>query len=217
MKKVLPWLLAMVLPFAASAAFASFDEGIEYQRIEPSVPTTVAPGKVEVVELFWYGCPHCYHFEPELNNWVKHLPKNVVFKRIPAALNPGWEVHAAAFYTEQILGLEAKAHDALFDAIHKEHLQLFTPDEIAAWFEKNYQVPKKKFLDIYNSFSVRAKVASAKTLIERYGVNSVPTIIIDGKYRTDASMAGGSYPNLLKVMDYLVKKELSNKATPAKQ
>jgi thiol:disulfide interchange protein DsbA len=217
MKRVLPWLLAMALPFAASVAYASFDEGIEYQRIEPSVPTSVPAGKVEVVELFWYGCPHCFHFEPELNKWVKKLPKNVVFKRIPAALNPGWDVHAATFYTEQILGLEDKAHDAFFDAIHKQHLSLMTPETIAAWFEKNYQVPQKKFLDVYHSFSVQAKVASAKTLVERYGVNSVPTIIIDGKYRTDASMAGGSYPNLLKVMDYLVKKEAANKEASAKQ
>jgi len=217
MKRVFLWLLAigLVLPMlGASAAGMGFQEGIEYQRITPAVPTSVGPGKVEVVELFWYGCPHCFHFEPDLLKWLKQKPKNVVFRRVPAALNPAWRVHAQAYYTAQVLGVLDKSHEAMFNAIHRQGMLLNTPDKLADFFTR-FGVKPKEFLGVFNSFAVRAKLAEAQGLVRRYGADSVPTIVVDGKYRTNASMAGGSYQRMLQVVDYLIAKETAAKKQEA--
>lgn len=215
MKKRLHWLglIAGLFLLQTVPALAAFDEGIEYLPIKPPVPTE-NPQKVEVVELFWYGCPHCYHFEPKLVAWLKHKPANVEFIRVPAIFpnRPVWELHARAYYTAEMLGVLDKTHEALFDAIHKEHQELFTEDALANFYAK-YGVDKKLFKETMYSFGVQMKVDHAKELSRRYHIDGVPTLVIDGKYRTYASLTNGE-EGMLKVTDYLIEKE--SKAIEAK-
>lgn len=189
----------------APLAQAEIDEGIEYKLVQPPVRTD-SGNKVEVVEVFWYGCPHCYHFEPMLNTWKKKLAKNVEFKRIPAVFpdRPLWELHARAYYTAELLGILDKIHTPLFDAIHKQGKKLFSMDALADFFA-NYGVDKATFKDTMQSFGVAMKVNRARDLTARYGIDGVPTIIVDGRYRTHAALTNGQ-AGMLKVTDFLIKK-----------
>lgn len=215
MRKILVFLLAMVaMPLAFGAENKRFDEGIEYQLINPPQPTT-NPAKVEVVELFWYGCPHCFVFEPYLNAWLERKPANVEFIRIPATLNPGWSIHARAYYTAEVLGVLDKIHEPLFHAIHVQKRKLDNEAALAAFFAAQ-GVSEEDFRKTFNSFAVETKLRRAAGLVQRYGVSGVPAIIINGKYRTDGSLAG-SYENLLQVMDYLIRKESAQTAAQGKQ
>ena len=215
MKKRLHWLglIAGLFLMQAVPAMAGFDEGIEYLPIKPPVPTDNNK-KVEVVELFWYGCPHCYAFEPKLLAWLKHKPANVEFIRIPAVFpnRPLWELHARAYYTAELLGVLDKTHEALFDAIHKDRQSLFDEDSLANFYAK-YGVDKKLFKETMHSFGVQMKVDRAKELSRRYGIDGVPTLVIDGKFRTYASLTNGE-DGMLKVTDFLIEKE--SKAMSAK-
>jgi len=213
MKKRFIWLalVAGLFVLQVMPAAADFDEGIEYLAIKPPVPTDDR-NKVEVVEMFWYGCPHCFHFEPMLQAWLKHLPANVDFKRVPAVFpnKPLWELHARAYYTADLLGVLKKTHEALFNAIHKDREQLFTEDALANFYAK-FGVDKKLFKETMHSFGVEMKVDRAKELTMRYGIDGVPTLVIDGKYRTFASLTNGE-AGMLKVTDYLIQKETKAKA-----
>ena len=197
--------------FAESTA--TFTEGKEYKLIKPPQATTTGD-KVEVVELFWYGCPHCYSFEPFVKKWLPNKPANVEFVRLPAVLNPRWEVHARAFYTAQALGVEDKIHTALFDAMHKDKKR-FNDEAALADFFVEQGVDREAFKKTFDSFSVVTKVNRARALTRRYGISGVPSVVINGKYRTSAQDAG-SYPNILKVVDFLAAREANQEvaATP---
>ena len=194
--------LGMALPAYA----AGIDEGIEYLLVSPPV-RTANEEKIEVVEMFWYGCPHCYQFEPKLNAWRKNLPANVEFVRIPAVFDKrrNWELHARAYYTAELLGVLDKIHGPLFKAIHEKKEKLFTKETLADFFAKQ-GVDKKEFLDTLYSFGVGMKVARAIDLTSRYGIDGVPTVVINGRYRTHASLTNGQ-AGMLKVMDFLINKE----------
>lgn len=217
MTKRLYWLVlaAGFFLMPVMPAMAGYDEGIEYLKISPPVETDDSH-KVEVVEMFWYGCPHCYHFEPKLRAWLKHLPANVDFKRIPAIFpnRPLWELHARAYYTAELLGVLNKTHEALFDAIHKHHQRLFDEDSLANFYAK-FGVDKKLFKETMHSFGVQMKVDRAKELSRRYGIDGVPSLIVDGKYRTFASITNGE-ENMLKVVDFLIEKETKAMAMQAR-
>lgn len=205
MKNILVFLLALVaapLSFAANKNVP--DEGIEYQLLTPPQPTNTA-GKVEVVELFWYGCGHCFMFEPHISAWLKKKPENVEFIRIPATLNPGWAIHARAYYTAEVLGVLDKIHEPLFHAIHVEKRRLNDEAALAAFFAAR-GVAEADFRKTFHSFAVDTKLRRATSLTQRYGISGVPSVIINGKYRTDGGMTG-SYESLLQVMDYLIGKE----------
>ena len=191
-----------VIPLAEAR---DYDEGIEYQLVTPPV-RTASEGKVEVVELFWYGCPHCHSLEPKLKAWKKKLGKNVEFVRIPAVFpnRPAWELHARAYYTADLLGILDKIHTPLFDAIHKDRKKLMNQAALAKFFGK-YGVDKATFDDTMYSFGVQMKVNRAKDLTRRYRIDGVPTLIIDGRYRTHASLTNGQ-AGMLKVTDYLIEK-----------
>lgn len=198
-------LLLLIFGFSASAVFArGFDEGIEYTKLAAPQPTQHAD-KIEVEEFFWYGCPHCYQFEPLLHAWVSKQAKDVEFIRMPAVGNPAWELHARAFYTAELLGVLDKIHQPLFDAFHKFGLR-FADEKSLEDFFAEHGVKRADFRDMFHSFAVDARISRARDMGARYGVDSVPTIIINGKYRTSASQAG-SHENVLAVMDYLVAKE----------
>jgi len=197
-------LLFSLLLVGTSAVAGDFKEGVQYQRLASPQPTDTGD-RIEVIEFFWYGCPHCYHLEPELEAWVKKLPDDVAFRRVPAVLGPAWELLARAWYTAQVLDVVDKVHQPLFDAIHKEHKRLRTVDDLAALFAAQ-GVPEAEFRKAWKSFPVVMNTNRARQARERYGLQGVPTLVVDGKYRTSATLAG-SNQNMLKVVDYLIGKE----------
>ncbi|MBK5417224.1 thiol:disulfide interchange protein DsbA/DsbL [Pseudomonas sp. TH31] len=181
-----------------------------YVELTNPVPVAV-PGKIEVVELFWYGCPHCYAFEPVINPWVAKLPSDVNFVRIPAMFGGPWDAHGQMFLTLEAMGVESKVHSAVFEAIQKEHKRLTTPEEMAE-FLATQGVDKDKFLATFNSFAIKGKVVQAKELAKKYEISGVPTMIVNGKYRFDVGSAGGA-EQALQLADKLVAQErAANKA-----
>jgi len=206
------FLFSIFLLFSVNASASEYVVGIEYQEIIPAQQTSAPDGKVEVVEVFWYGCPHCYRMEPTLNKWLKTKPENVHFVRMPGQFNKDWHVHAGVYYVAEILGMVDKVHEPIFDEIDKYRrknkdapLKLSTVDNAAAFFLK-YGVSREKFMKIYNSFSVKSKLAHAKGMVQRYGIHSVPTFIVNGKYRVNETMAG-SKKELFAVINELVAAE----------
>lgn len=203
MRKVV--LLFFTLFFVlVTNAQAAWDEGIEYRVIKPPVPTQTG-SKIEVVELFWYGCPHCFHLEPLIKQWKKNKPANVEFVRIPAIFSKHWELLAKAFYTAEVLGVLDKIHTPLFDEIHVRKKHLNNKSELKAFFVK-HGVKAEDFDNTFDSFMVNIKVNRARDLSKRYGIDGVPSLVVNGKYLTDGPMASG-HENLIKVLDFLIKKE----------
>ncbi|NOS87958.1 MAG: thiol:disulfide interchange protein DsbA/DsbL [Methylococcaceae bacterium] len=179
-------------------------EPLGYEKLA-SVQPTQNTDKIEIIEFFWYGCPHCYAFEPLLEKWVKNLPKNVEFIRQPAAFNDLWSKHAKAYYTAEALGLVDKVHADFFDAIQNKGQKLDNEADLEAFFVA-HGVTASQFKEAYNSFAVDAKLRQAPLMAGRYGITGVPAIIINGKYRTNGPLAG-SHEKMIEVMDKLIKQE----------
>jgi len=196
-------IVIMTLIATGVATAKDFDEGIEYVRIKPSVPTT-STGKIEVVEMFWYGCPHCFQFEPYLHKWLKKKPANVEFVRIPATFYPLWKLHARAYYTAEVLGVLDKLHKPMFEAYHLKKNRLDSAKALRKVFAK-HGVKGSDFDDVFHSFAVETKLARAVDLTQRYGISGVPSMIVNGKYRTSNKISGHS--NMLEVIDFLIRKE----------
>jgi thiol:disulfide interchange protein DsbA len=190
-------------------AHAEWGEG--FDPIDPPIPTTAPDGKIEVVEFFWYGCPHCYQIEPDLEAWLEKQPENISFVRVPAPLNKKWTVHAQFFYAAEILGLTEKLHIPLFEAMHVKKRRLFDKDSLID-FAVEQGVNRQEFVDTLNSFGVYVKVQNARKLGQRYQLDGVPAIGINGKYKTSGSLAG-SYSKMFEILSELVAKE-SKTATP---
>jgi len=199
-------VLVLFLPFfmVATACAEPYKEGEQYKALAQPQATASAD-KIEVVELFWYGCPHCYRLEPVIGNWLKNKPDDVEFVRMPAIVGPPWELLAKAYYTAEFLGVMDTVHYALFDAIHKDKKKVVDEAAVQAIFEAQ-GVSAEDFRNTFNSFAVAVKVNNAKMMTKRYAISGVPTIIINGKYNTSGSLAG-SNENILKVVDYLVEQE----------
>jgi len=195
---------ASLFGMTAQAADVPLEAGKTYVELSNPVPVA-EPGKIEVVELFWYGCPHCYAFEPTINPWVEKLPSDVNFVRIPALFGGPWDAHGQLFVTLDTMGVEHKVHAAVFNAIQKEHKQLVKPDDMAD-FVASQGVDKTKFLETFNSFAVKGKMAQYRDLAKKYEVSGVPTMIVNGKYRFDLGTAGGPEA-ALNVADQLIAKE----------
>jgi len=195
--------LLFIVPLALPAADA-FKEGEHYERITPEVATQ-ADGKIEVVEVFWYGCHHCYSFEPDIKKWLKSKPDNVEFRRVPGVFARNWIPHARAYYTAEILGVLDAIHTPLFEAIHDEGRAINDEDTLARFFAE-HGVAEADFREAYNSFSVDTKTRQALVASKEYGISGVPSVIVNGRYRTSARLAG-TYDNLLKIVDALVDKE----------
>ncbi|MBY4946344.1 thiol:disulfide interchange protein DsbA/DsbL [Cupriavidus respiraculi] len=194
--------LATVAGFlmTAPAQAAAPTEGKEYQVLKAAQPVT--PGKIEVTEFFWYGCPHCYDFEPELEAWVKKQNKDVVFKRVPVAFRDDLMPHTKIFYALESIGKLEAMNSKVFQAIHVERKRLLDPNEIADFMAKN-GIDRKAFVDAYNSFSVTTNAQRANKIADAYKIDGVPTIVVQGKYVTSPSIAG-SKPVAVQTMDYLV-------------
>ena len=178
--------------------------GQPYVRIQPPQPTQTED-KIEVVEVFWYGCPHCYEFEPSLEKWLENKPADVEFRRMPGVFRDSWIPHAHAFYTAEKLGVLDIIHKPLLDAIHKNKQNLFNEESLKEFFVKR-GVDGDAFTKIFHSNEVETRVKQAFVMGQRYGLTGVPAIIINGKYRTGGDLAG-SLPEVLRVIDSLVEQE----------
>ena len=187
-------------------AFAEdeFTVGEHYELITPALPTKTGE-KIEVIELFWYGCPHCYTFEPHIKHWLGSKADYVEFARMPAIFADSWMLHARAFYAAEQLGVLDAIHTPLFEALHVKKRKFLTEDALAAFFVE-FGTSEDAFRQAFNSFDVDTKTRQAVAATRSYGVTGVPAVIINGKYRSSAR-AVGSYEKLLKLVDYLADKE----------
>jgi len=178
-------------PASTPATSAKFKEGANYQKIVPAQPTSAAPGKVEVAEVFWYGCGHCFTLDPAIESWrAKGKPAYVEFVRVPAMWNDGTRMHARVFYTAELLGKLDQLHTLIFREIHVANNQLNTVDKIGAFFQQ-HGVSKDEFTKAWSSFAVESKLQRADFLNRRFRIQSVPTVVVNGKYSTDVGAAGG--------------------------
>jgi len=186
---------------SAQAQTPDFKEGIHYLSLKSRVPTEVDKGKIEVLEFFWYNCPHCNTFEPALSEWSKKLPKDVTLKRVPVRFRDEFEPQQRAYYVLEALGKVEELHVKMFAAIHVERQNLTKLDALLVWAEKN-GIPAKQFTDLYNSFSVIGKARQAAKLQEQFKVEGVPALGIGGRYYVDGTLAGNML-RALQITDFL--------------
>ncbi len=200
MKKLIRYISLSLLLVLGNQAYAA--DG--YNTISPAQPTQTGD-KIEVLEVFWYACPHCYDFEPYIREWLPKLADDVTFRRMPGIFNKNWIPHAKAFYTAEKLGILDKIHGPLFDAIHKEKKKIHDDSAMKKFFVAQ-GVDKNEFLKIYGSEEIDIKAKQAYVMGQRYKLTGVPAIIVNGKYMVSGSTAG-SFENVLKITDSLVDKE----------
>ena len=179
-----------------------------YETLAPAQPVQ-NPDKIEVIEFFWYGCPHCYSLEPAMAAWLKTKPANVEFIRQPAIFSELWGKHAKAFFTAEALGVLEKVHADFFDAVQNKKQKLITEDELGKFFA-DHGVKEAEFHNAYNSFAVDAKMRQAEAMGARYGITGVPALIINGKYRVTGPSAK-SQENMLTVTNQLIQQESQGK------
>ena len=194
-------LAAFIMAATASAQGELYREGVHYQQLDTPVRTADAE-RVEVVELFWYGCPGCYTFEPYMQSWEASQESEVDFKRLPAAWNPLMRIHAQAFYAAQALDAMDAVHDAFFNEYHRNRNRLQNEVQIREFFE-SCGISQEDFDRVFNSFSVRTRVNQAERQMAQYGsAAQTPSIYVNGKYVVTTAV--GSYQEMLNVVDYLV-------------
>lgn len=201
-------LLALGVPGLALAQRKP-QEGQDYRTLDRRASTEAPAGKIEVVEFFWYSCPHCNAFEPQLNAWLKHLPADVAFRRVPVAFRDDFVPQQRLYYTLEAMGKVDQLHDKVFEAIHVRHEPTNREDAILAWAQKNGLDPKK-FQELYNSFSVQTNARKATQLQDAYKVDGVPALGVAGRWYTDGEMAHGM-DRALQVVDDLVAQARSSK------
>lgn len=208
--------LALSLPGLALAQGGP-QEGKHYQRLSQALPTT--PGKIEIVEFFWYGCPHCNVFEPQMHDWVKQLPADVSFRYVHVAFRANVKIHQRLFYALEAMGKETEARAAIFAAIHRQGRNLDDVKEMTALLAP-LGIDPAKFTEAYNSFGVQTKCVQAEKLSEAYRIDGVPAIGIGGRFWTSPAMASAgvrlaeqeSGRRALEVTDYLIQRLRSGKA-----
>jgi len=187
---------------------SAFMEGLDYKLLSAPQPTE-SKGKIEVAEFFWYGCPHCYDLEPEIQAWVKRQKNDVVFKRVPIAFRDDFLPHSQIFYALEALGKEIEYSPKVMKAIHVERKQLLKEDEIISW-ATSAGLDTATFTAAYKSFSVQTKAKTANATGSAYRVNGVPTIFVQGKYETSPSIAG-TKARSIETLDYLISKARTEK------
>jgi protein dithiol oxidoreductase (disulfide-forming) len=200
-------MLKRLLAFAAvvSIAVPAFaqrlpEEGMDYNELRPP-QATESPGKIEVIEFFWYRCPHCYALEPQLASWLKQLPKDAQFRRIPAVFSDEWAIDARIFYTLETMGQEERVHKALFDAIHQQGGVKLKGEAYAKWaadWLSRQGVDARKYDETFRSFTVSTKVRRASQMTAAYKFDGVPAMAVQGRYIVNASNS------MLAVTDYLI-------------
>ncbi len=197
MKKLVWFFFAAFLALPLAAAGQDF----QYGKIDPPQPVE-SGNKIEVIEFFWYGCIHCYNLEPHLETWLKKLPPDVEFRRVPAVFNQRWGHDAAIYYTLEAMGLVEKLHRPLFDAIHKNNLRTDNEAALSEWLQKN-GVDPKKFMDTMKSFSVQSKTRRAVQQTVAYKIDGTPAMAVAGRYTVSAEQ-GRTQQGMLEAVDKLV-------------
>jgi protein dithiol oxidoreductase (disulfide-forming) len=193
---------ALGLPTALFAQGKKPEDGVEYMALDKRVNSDAPPGKIEVIEFFWYSCPHCNAFEPRLNAWIQKLPADVVVKRVPVAFRDDFVPQQRLFYTLEAMGKLDTLHNKVFQAIHVDRLPLQREEQISEWAEKQ-GLDKAKFRELYASFSVSSKARRAAQLQEQFKVSGVPALGIAGRWYTDGELAR-NMERALQVTDYLI-------------
>jgi len=203
------FLILMLLPYAITSygQIERFVAGTHYQEIANPVNTNDS-SKVEVIEAFWYGCSHCFRFEPLINNWEENKPDYVDFQRFPALWNGLMKVHAQVYYAAEALDAVETLHEHIFNAINVERNMLQNEPQISALFEE-HGVSEADFDRAFNSFSVRTKVNQAEKRMNDYGIRSTPNMIVNGKYLVTTSENVRTQQEMLDIVDFLVEKERS--------
>ena len=216
MKRLLGTLF-LSLSLIAGVAHASADApvaGKDYTALKTPQALDVPAGKIEVIEFFWYGCPHCNAFDPFLEGWIKKQGQDVVFKRVPVAFRDDFIPHSKMYYALDALGLSQKLTPVVFHEIHVNKNYLLTPEDQAK-FLATQGVDPKKYMEAYNSFSTQSALQRDKALLDSYKIDGVPTIAIQGKYETGPAMVQGpedkALPGTLQVMDFIVSQIRSKK------
>lgn len=202
-------LLSMPFALVAQEAAPKYVEGTHYVRLAQPV-RTADPSRIEVTEVFWYGCIHCFHLEPLVNDWKKAQKPDVDFQRSPAMWNQTMAVHAQAFYAAQALGVLEKLHGPLFAALNEERKKLDNEDELAAFFAA-HGVKEADFRKMFNAFAVESSVKQADARARSYGITGTPELVVNGTYRISGRTAG-SPADMLKVADFLVERERAARA-----
>jgi thiol:disulfide interchange protein DsbA len=188
-------------PFGALAQARPM-AGLDYTEIKPAQPVETQ-GKIEVLEFFWYGCPHCYTLEPLLEKWIPTLPADAQFRRVPAVFNnPAWARDASIYYAFDALGVVSKLHRPLFDAIHRDRLRTDNAEALAEWLTKN-GVNMKKFDEAMKSFGVQSKVRRATQLSAAYRIDGTPALAVNGRYTVSAEQ-GRTQQGMLAIAEHLI-------------
>jgi len=206
LKRLLVVLALGLMAVSVGAGAQKFEEGVAYTVLKTPIATD-DPARIEVVELFWYGCPHCYEMEPPLEKWVKGLPADVNFKRVPAPLNRVWETGGRVYYSLEAVGALDKLHGKLFDAIHKDGLKLMNERAVLEWLEKQ-GVDTKKYSAAYRSFAVDSKLKRAQQIAQGSEIEGVPALVVNGKY----VIPGQSPARMLAIADSLIEQSRKEKA-----
>ena len=202
------------LPSLAQAQAKAFQSGSDYLTLDKPAPTEAPAGKVEVVEFFWYNCSHCNGFEPMFDSWTKKQAKDVSVRRVPIAFRPDFEPQQRLYYVLESLGKVDELHKKVFMAIHVDRQPLNTADQISAWVDKQ-GIPKAKFMELYNSFSVITKARKATQLQDAYALDGVPALGINGRYFTSGTQAK-TLERSLQVADALIAQSRQAPAAAAK-
>jgi thiol:disulfide interchange protein DsbA len=190
------------LPLVVRAQVKAPEDGHEYRTLDKRVPVDAQPPKIEVVDFFWYSCPHCNAFEPSLQAWSRKLPEDVSLRRIPAAFRDDMVPQQRLFYTLEAMGKVAELHVKVFDAIHRDRVDLTRQQPMVDWVAKQ-GIDAQKFVELYNSFAISAKARRATEMQNLYGVEGVPAMGIAGRYYTDGTLAS-NHTRMLQVTDYLI-------------
>lgn len=206
MRALVASLALMTFACSAQDGGGKFESGKQYKQVK-TIAKPLDPKRITVEEFFWYGCQHCFHFEPDIGGWVtRKKPADVDFIRVPASLGrPEGTLHQKAFYTAEALGIGEKMHKPLFEGIHEKRLPLSTPDALAQFFNSESGILPDLFASTFNGFAVANRVQRAEALSRDYVIYSVPTVVVGGKYQTNSTMAG-SFPQTLEVVDFLIEK-----------
>ena len=210
-------LTVLVAPTACAQSMVErYQEGTHYARIDPPVATTAPAGKVEVVEVFNYACPHCATFQADVDKWRASAPSTVHFAYLPAAWSPAWEAYARAYYAAESLGILTRSHEPIFKALHTEHVQIRNLEELAQWYTQ-FGVTQEQFMAAFESPETTAKIGKSRELVPAYRVDGTPSVVVAGKYRVTGEMACAAVASgtpcthaaVFEVVDFLVAKELA--------
>jgi len=195
-------LLLLAAPLAAGAAPAGLTPGVDYTEIDGGTPYAALDGKIEVVEVFGYTCPHCAHFEPSLEQWAAKLPKDVRFTPLPATFGGNWDAYARAYFAADVLGVAKRSHLAVFQAIHDRQslpAQGVTPQELAAFYSA-YGVAPQRYVDTLKSAEVEARMRAARGFVQRTQIPGTPSLVVNGRY----IVRGNDFEQLLRNTDALI-------------